>query len=329
MPGMKKIFGNVLRGAISFGLLAYLILNADVSRIYSTILGLDLTFFGIALLIFFSTVFLSTLRWQLLLKQSYINLSYPRLLVYYLIGYFLNNFLPTTIGGDVSRAYNVARASGKRAASLGSVILERILGFLATLTLASLSMFWAIRYFHTPLIIILTSGLLAFVVFALVNLLNPALFAFTSKILNKITVFRIGERINKVLFEIHAFRHSKASIFYAFLLSLGSQVLLIWMNYVLVIALGLDKVSLGYLFLVVPVTFVMGMIPSINGIGVRDYGYKELLARVGLVPAEALSLSFLNTIVPLLMSLIGGVLLIFYRNNVSAGAINEAEASAE
>lgn len=326
---MKKVFGNVLRGAISFGLLAYLVLNADIYKIYDTVLGVDLAFLGIALLILFSTVFLSTLRWQLLLKEAYINLPYSRLLAYYLIGYFLNNFLPTTIGGDVSRAYNVARASGKKAASLGAVILERIMGFLATLTLASLSMFWAIRYFHTSLIIVLTSGLLAFVVFALVNLLNPALFAFTSRVSGKITIFRIGERINKVLFEIHAFRHSKASIFYAFMLSLISQVLLILMNYVLAIALGLDKVSLGYLFLVVPVTFVMGMIPSINGIGVRDYGYKELLTRVGLVPAEALSLSFLNTIVPLLMSLVGGVLLIFYRNNVGAGAINEAEAPAE
>jgi hypothetical protein len=69
----------------------------------------------------------------------------------------------------------------------------------------------------------------------------------------------------------------------------------------------------------------MGMIPSINGIGVRDYGYKELLSRIGLLPAEALSLSFLNTIIPLLTSLVGGVLLIFYRNNVAHPVINEAE----
>ena len=325
----KKILMMVLRVVVSFGLLAYLAYAADIGKIYETLISVNLAYFGIGLLIFFSTLFIFTLRWQILLNEANVRPGYSRLLAYYFIGAFLNNFLPTTIGGDVSRAYNVARVSGKRAVSVGTVILERILGFLATLTLASLSMFWAGRYFHTSLIIVLNTTLLAFVAFALINLLNPALFNFTSRILSRITFFGLGERINRVLTSIHAFRQSKSSIFYAYLLSLFCQVLVVFMNYVLAIALGLQGVTLGYLFLVVPVTFVIGMIPSINGIGFRDYGYKELLSRVGLQPAEALSLSLLNTLAPLLISLIGGLLLIFYRNNVGAPAINEAEARAE
>jgi len=240
-----------LRVVVSFGLLAYLAYSADIGKIYETVISVDLAYFGVGLLIFFSTLFLSAFRWQILLKQSNIKPGYPRLLAYYLIGIFLNNFLPTTIGGDVSRAYNVARVSGKRATSFGTVILERILGFLATLTLASLSLFWATRYFHTSLIIVLNTTLLAFVIFALINLLNPALFNFTSNALSRITFMGLGERINRVLSSIHAFRQSKSSIFYAYLLSLGSQVLLVFMNYVLAIALGLQEVSFGYLFLVV------------------------------------------------------------------------------
>jgi uncharacterized protein (TIRG00374 family) len=326
---MKKILANVLRVVISFGLLTYLVLTADVQKIYRTVISADLTYFGIALLIFSSTLCLLTFRWRILLRQNNIDPGYSRLLIYYLIGYFLNNFLPTTIGGDVSRAYNVAKISGKRATSFGTVLLERILGFLATLTLASLSMFWVIGYFHTSLIIFINTTLLLFVVFALFNLLNPALFNFTSKLLQKITILGIGDKVNRVLTSVHAFRHSKSSIFCAYLLSLCGQILLIMMNYVLAIALGLQQVTLGYLFLVVPVTIVIGMIPSINGIGVRDYGYRELLTRIGLLPAEALSLSFLNMIIPLLISLIGGVLLIFYRNNIAHPVINEAEAQVD
>lgn len=318
---MKRTLANILRGVISFGLLAYLVYMADISQIYATLKAANYRYFGIALVIFLASVGLFALRWQILLRELRIRPGYSRLLVYYMIGYFLNNFLPTSIGGDLSRAYNVARVSGKRATSFGVVILERIMGFVATLTLAALSLFWAMEYFHTTLIVSLTVGALLLLVLILVYLLNPSLYNFTTRLLSRVKLLEIGEKSNRVLSAIHTLRESKKAIFKAYLLSLLCQVMLIVMNYVLALALGLHRVSLGYLFLVVPVTFVMGMIPSINGLGVRDYGYIELLSRAGLTSAEALSLSFLNTLVPLLMSLLGGILMVFYRNNLPNPAI--------
>jgi uncharacterized membrane protein YbhN (UPF0104 family) len=73
---MKKILANVLRFVISFGLLTYLVLTADVQKIYSTIISADLTYLVVALLIFSSTLFLFALRWQILLRQNEINPGY-------------------------------------------------------------------------------------------------------------------------------------------------------------------------------------------------------------------------------------------------------------
>lgn len=314
---------------ISVGLLGYLIYLADVDKILSSLRQADLTYFGFALIIFLIALFLLTLRWQILLKKSDIQPGYSRLLVFYFIGYFFNNFLPTAIGGDVSRAYYVARISGDQAASIGAILLERIMGILATMTLASFAMIWAIEYFNSSLIIVLTAAVMGVVVFALINLFNPFMFRFTSNILSKITFLHLGEKIHGVLATMHSYREAKMIIFAAFLLSLTCQSLWILMNYILVLALGIEEVSLGYLFLVVPITFVMSMVPSINGLGVRDYGYKELLARVGVMPAEALSLSFLNTMVPMLMSLVGGLFLIFYRNKIPAAVPQNSSTSSE
>lgn len=326
---MKRTLANILRGVISFGLLAYLIYMADISQIYATLKAADYRYFAVALVIFLGTVVLFALRWQILLRESRIEPGYNRLLAFYLIGYFLNNFLPTSIGGDLSRVYNVARVSGKPATSFGIVILERIMGFVATLTLAAGSLYWAMRYFHTTLIVSLTLSSLLLLLFILLYLLNPSLYNFTSRFLSRFKWWGIGKKSQRVLSAIHALRESKKAIFKAYLLSLICQVMLIGMNYLLALALGLYQLSPGYLFLVVPVTFVMGMIPSINGLGVRDYGYLELLSRAGLSSAEALSLSFLNTLVPLLMSLVGGVLMIFYRNNLPDPAIGKLEVPAE
>lgn len=314
---MKKTGMNILRAVISFGLLAYLISIADIAQIYETIKQANMAYLGLALLIFTTAIFVLSLRWQILLNQVDIRPGYFRLVVFYFIGYFLNNFLPTSIGGDVSRAYNIAKTSGRHGTGVASVLLERMLGLLATLTLASLSVFWVAELFQTDLIIIVTIGMLAFVVFVLLNLFNPTLFGFSSRLLKKIHWWGIGDKIVEVFATIHDYRQSKAAVLQAYLLSLCAQFLVVVMNYVLAQALALKNITFGYLLLVIPVTFVISMAPSINGLGVRDFGYESLLSKIGIDTSQALSLSFLNTLTPMIISIIGGIMLIFYRNKAT------------
>lgn len=326
---MKKFISNTLRVAISLGLLIYLVYIADIEKIISTLKLVDYGYFGLSLLFFMVCILLLSKRWQILLNQVKIYQKYGLLINFYFIGFFFNNFLPTTIGGDVSRAYNISKVSGKKAHSVGIILLERMMGLLATLTLAILSMFWVYKYFHTKRIIFLTIALFAIVIFILVNLLIPSTFNFTGKLLKKIKLFNIGERVHNVLYSIHSYRENKKIILYAYLISILSQTNLIFMNYILAQSLHLDNVSLGFLFIVIPVTFILGLFPSVNGLGVRDTGYVFLLTRVGLTPAEALSLSFLNTLVPVLLSLYGGLLLIFYRHKKRLEPLSEMKAEIE
>lgn len=322
---MKKILIIAVRILISLGLLVYLISLADIQKILATLGSVNLTYLLLAFALFVGIVFLLTRRWQILLDEAGIRPGYSHLFVFYLMGYFFNNFLPTTVGGDVSRAYNVARLSGKKAGSVGIVLLERVLGVLATLTFATFSLFWVSRYFQSSRIVIVTVGMFLILILALASLLNERLLSFFTRTLAFIKLFRLGERLSLVLQSIHSYRHAKQLVLHAYLLSLIGQFLLIFMNYLLALALGLKQVSLIYLFLVVPVTIVMGLLPSINGLGVRDSGYVILLTRIGLTPAEAISFSFLNTLVPFLVSLSGGLLLIFYRHRTPVKEFQEIQ----
>ncbi len=321
---MKKWLFQIIRAGVSLGLLAYLIYIADWHNIYATVRGLQPGLFVLAIGAFLLGVVFLAIRWKVLLSIIGTRLSFLLLFRFYLIGYFFNNFLPTTIGGDVMRALLVAQLNKQRAESVGMVLMERLLGFVAILTLGAMSLFWVSDYFSTTRIIYLTVVLIFIAIAIFYLLFHPPFFSLLTRIFAKIHWFNLGDRLTRVFGSIHRFREYKIRILQTFVLSLISQVMFIVMNYLLAKALGLHQVSFEFLLLVIPAAFMLGLFPSINGLGVRDTGYVFLLKRIGLSPAEALSLSFLNTLVPMLVSVVGGVLFLTYRNRQEVQKLEEA-----
>jgi uncharacterized protein (TIRG00374 family) len=310
---MKKIILNILRVAISVGLIGYLLYIADVPKLFDILsrsnpLGVILAI-GACLL----SLAVMSKRWQVLNLSHEIHTSTPQLFVFYLIGLFFNNFLPTSIGGDLARAYYLYKDSGNQSASIGTVFLERIIGLLATLSLAFISLYWLMQYFRSNRIIYITMFVILFIAFILASIMSRRIYKRFNGLISLITFYDIGDRIIKILDTLHFYRDKKIVLLKAYLYSLLSQFLLILMNYFLARALGLNSITLEYLILVVPVTFVIGLLPSINGIGVRDTGYLILLSRLNLETSQILSLSLSVTFIPILISLSGGLFLMLYR----------------
>ena len=320
---MKKVVSNILRFLISFGVLGGLVYLIGLDRIIDNFRSVDPTLLLLAIGIFVVILVLMAFRWQILLVSQNHSPGYWKLLMFYFIGYFFNNFLPTAIGGDVSRAYYVGRANGNLPLSVGTALFERILGVLATLTLATISMIWVAKELD-PAIIFTTAMVFGIVMVSMIVLLNPALFSLCQRIFSKISIFSIGEKINSILESIHFYRNAKSAVLGGYLLSVTFQFLFVAMNYVLAQSLGLSQVTFIQLLLVIPITFVMGLLPSVNGLGVRESGYVVLLANVfhSATAGEAIALSLLNTSVPVLVSLAGGVMLLFYKHNNPATTVD-------
>ncbi|GAB4371895.1 MAG: lysylphosphatidylglycerol synthase transmembrane domain-containing protein [Calditrichia bacterium] len=311
---MRKFLYYSFRIVVSVGLLAYLIHLADFNKIIAAFEHLSVFPLLLAMGAFLVTVVVLTLRWQLLTNAYGLVASYARLFVFYFIGFFFNNFLPTSIGGDLARAYYLGQTSRDKAASLGTVFLERVIGLLATLFLATISLFWLMGTFNSNRIIYFTTFLGFLIAFFLAMVMSRRLYRRFHKLISKVTFYRIGERITRVLDTLHFYRDKKVILISTFLISIGAQLVLILMNYILSTALGIEQVSLGHFFLIVPITFMFSLLPSINGIGVRDSGYILLLGKYGVDPAHAISLSFLVMALPMLVSLVGGFFFLFYRH---------------
>ncbi|SHF90833.1 hypothetical protein SAMN05444483_103191 [Salegentibacter echinorum] len=141
---MKRIgYKTVLKIVLSIGLVAYLIFNIDLSKVY--LIEIDvLPPFLVAILITLLSLGLMSLRWKILIANFLTPaFSIKKLFNFYMIGAFFNIFLPGSIGGDVVRTQRISKnKSISIKAATGVTLLERICGIYGLLILISFSLFF-------------------------------------------------------------------------------------------------------------------------------------------------------------------------------------------
>jgi len=77
------------------------------------------------------------LRWWLLLRTQAIFIGFWATVKLYFLGWFYNNFMPSSVGGDLVRAWYVTKHTDKRFEAALSVFVDRVIGLLSTLTIAA------------------------------------------------------------------------------------------------------------------------------------------------------------------------------------------------
>lgn len=321
---------TISRAAISIGLFSYLVYVSDPEKILNILSNIYLTdglyFLLLAFLAGILSIFLMAIRWQIILAHYDQPIKLSRLFGFYLVGLFFNNFLPTSIGGDIARIYKVIGDTDNRTTAFSSVIIERVLGIAATLFLSITSLYYVSNYFKDDRILYISLALFVMILSFFILITRDRPVEFLLNIFDKITLLNFGEKINKLIEAIHLLKEKRRIFVWVFLLSIFAQVAVVFMNYALVIALQIE-VDLLYLFLAVPITFILTMLPSINGVGIRDGGFVFLLGKVGVSGAAAISLSFMNVLLPMITSIPGGILFLIQKKKSKVKEVQEIEKS--
>ena len=139
---------GLLKYVVGFGLLAFILRQNwdpkfdpnDPARMLSPgISGLlqqtpdFLAFLGLALVACICTA-IQFLRWFVLVRALDLPFALPNAFRLGLIGCFYNAFLPGSVGGDLMKAYYIARDTpGKRAAAVATVVSDRLVGLFGLL----------------------------------------------------------------------------------------------------------------------------------------------------------------------------------------------------
>jgi hypothetical protein len=123
-----------LRIVLSLGLLAVLVIKSPEKQFHSIIPSDNhartITFLVLALVMALLGVLLQSWRWQRVLRLYDCEIPLRRLIRHMLVGLFVGNVLPSTIGGDVIRVSRVGVDTNSSEIAFASVALERMTGFL-------------------------------------------------------------------------------------------------------------------------------------------------------------------------------------------------------
>ena len=308
---MKKIIINILKFLCSFGLIFFLYQNISFGQIKDLLADVSILYLiPIAFLLFLNTI-ISAKKWQLFLHADGVPLPLFELTISYMSGTFCNLFLPSNIGGDTYRVYDIAKQSNDAARSAASVFADRLSGFVALVTLSLLSSIYASMQMES--IHLVAIPFLLFIAFTLVLVAlvrqDPL-----RKILHvtRLDRYPAVERISEKLFlSFSCYGSNRMLITKVMMLSFTFQLSVITVIYLMACSLGAE-VAYFYFIAFVPLIMIMEALPiSIFGIGVRDYGYVFFFTQVGMSDIETRTLAIYFTATAILYSLVGGLFFMY------------------
>jgi uncharacterized protein (TIRG00374 family) len=324
-PPDRSLSGHyrfALKLLISTILLGYLLTRTDLHAISSLLRSLHLPILFASFLLYLLAQVLSALRWRYLLKAERIKLSLWRLILLYFEGSFFSLMLPTLIGGDVVRGYQIFRFTQRHEASVASILVERLSGYAAMNVIACLALVFAYPHLRDPALIWLTMASMVGLAAITAGLLNIRLRSLLDKVLHAAGLGRFHDTFQRLYQAIQRYWTHRRALLIALGLSLLLQSVVILVFYLISRSLNL-AVPLGYFFLFVPLISLISMVPvSVAGLGVREGSAIYLFAKVGLDSAGALSLSLLWFTVTALCHGLGGI--VFLLGHPDRGARLEA-----
>ncbi|MFA5389005.1 MAG: lysylphosphatidylglycerol synthase transmembrane domain-containing protein [Candidatus Omnitrophota bacterium] len=309
---VKNKISVILKFVMSSGLLLLLIwlMRKDTGDIIDILKGSDKALILLAVFINICLSVIVACRLKLLMSGQGVGLSIKDAVYLTFIGYFFNNFLPTAIGGDIAKAHYASKKTNNKVASYAAVLADRLLGFVATLLVALVGLIFIGKTMENKLIVWAVPFVFLLAVFMAAFLLKKNTAAKSRSTGKTKLIHSIKEKILKLYGAINLYRNHPVLLVKGIALSLALQILSISSIYILILSIG-GNIALYKLFIVIPLVWAISMLPSLNGLGVREGAFVYFLkGYIGAEKAFAVSLLWLGLI--MLYSVIGGLFQLLY-----------------
>ena len=227
-----------------------------------------------------------------------------------MVGQFFNNLLPTSIGGDVVRAWEHSKDTGDVPLSAGSVVSERLIaGVVQGIT----SVLALVLIPFNPIVATLAVAFLVLdVAFAGLCVLPRFGEAIVRSVLGE-RFANTADVVSATIAEVRATLGDPSALLRVGVLSMAFQACVAGVNVCLLAALG-HPVSLGASLVYTPMIFTLTPLPiSISGFGVREASYWYFFGLAGVSKTDAIAASLLFFVAVALFSLPGAPLYFFGR----------------
>jgi uncharacterized protein (TIRG00374 family) len=335
----KSLLIGAAKYGIGFGLLGYVIWqNWDdiAQRMMQPIqilpLVLATSFCVVSILITF-------IRWYVLVRAQDLDITLTNAIRLGLVGFFFSTYLPGSVGGDVIKAFAIAREQKRRTVAVATVIIDRIVGLWALVWLVAIlgSVFWLAGdpgLHDQPRLQLVLVAVLAVV--AVSTLAYLSLFLLPRRYAHRLAAWlqrfpKIGNSLAEFWRALWMYRDQWRSVVVAMVLSLIGHVGFVLTFYysaqVFVDPSQIPTVTQHFLIVPIGMTF-QAVFPAPGGMGGGEWGFGKLYEMIGMPRANGVWGSFTQRMIFWVVAIVG--YLVYLRMPVTAtAAIEEAVAQAE
>lgn len=276
------------KNAVALVLFLLLLWLVDVRELISSFAQIKASFVVLLLLISVVLVYVSALKWQIILSSLQRSASVLKLFNLYLLGYFVNLLFPSYVGGDVARSFFLGKDVGHHQA-FSATIVERYTGLLAMVGLALLSIcFSSLAGWPIKLCVIACAlGLAAITLVAL----SPRMLSWLGSLA---ALKKVHQHLQRVQEHLGGALRDPLLMSKALALSLIFHSFTVINTLVAGYAVGCFELSFGEVMVVMPLILLIGALPlSPSGLGLQEGAFVFFLSGIGATPAQALGLGIL------------------------------------
>jgi uncharacterized protein (TIRG00374 family) len=300
---MKTVFkyGKIV---FTFAILFFILRNVDLPELVETIRSSNYGLIILALASFAFYQILYAYNWNRILSTLKEKTKFTDLFRIHMIGLFYNLFLPTSMGGDVAKIYYLSKRLSNRMIAIKSIALLRGTGLITNLLILAFSLAFnkeilALLGFEGRAIygVYFMAGMIVF--FSLVN---------RTSIGNGQRVRDLKAKVQDYISRFRTFVCEFRREMYGILfISLVNQLIIIFENFLILKALGIDIGFINVMY-IVPLTFFATLLPvTIAGIGIREGAFIYFLGIYNYSMEDAIAFSLIGYLLILVMGISGGI----------------------
>ncbi|MBP7460275.1 MAG: flippase-like domain-containing protein [Candidatus Delongbacteria bacterium] len=271
-------------------------------------------YFGLTILLALMTNIFHIIRWKILLQaKNPTTPSWLKLLKYHFFGLFIQLFLPSTLSGDLVKAYRLSKSTDNKLESFSTVMFARLMGLILYIVMGILIV---ILYPGTirilPFYLILcTLGIYTAMTVMLVLIFMPS----WSKSISHRLEFRLWkkgwETIHGMQQSFLEYRHHRSSIIQSLIITFLIYLSMILVTITTFRSFGIT-LPFSLVFAYTPIIYIIQLIPiTPNGTGIREWSMLLFYQSAGITSESIIMYAIVGYGSIVLVNLLGGLTIIY------------------
>jgi len=239
---------------------------------------------GTAFCISFASICITFVRWYLLVRTIDLPFRLRDAFRLGFLGYLLNFVSVGAVGGDLFKAFFIAREQpGRRAEAVATVLVDRMIGLYALLLVTSAAIFLSDIPNPTPALSAICTMTYVATAIGGIGILMVLIPGFTRGSLSEwlAGLPKVGGLIEQLLTSVRIYRNKRLVMSGILVMSMAVHSLLALALYLIAVAMFETSPTLSDHLIIVPLSMVAGALPfTPAGLGTFEYAMGELYTYV-------------------------------------------------